>query len=120
MTQRWVPPPVTDPIIDLAIKTIYENHYQLQQTALNTLVNNETIARGQANVTGSLLRLVTGLTAVTSVTVSLDSGTAGVAEIATGRISPHRPGSIDIFVNQTNGSASVTQRSVHWQVTGQQ
>lgn len=117
---QWRPAPFKDSELDIAMRNIYDGHYRLQHTSLNTLVNGETIARGIVNVTGSLKALATGLSQVTNVNVSLDSGTAGVPELVSARPTPNKAGFIDIFVLQTSGSPSVTKREVHWQVTGTQ
>jgi len=114
---QWRPAPFSDAELDFAMRNIYDGHYKLQTTSLNTLVNGETIARGTTNVTGSLKDFATGLSKVTSVTVSLDSGTAGVAELVSATPS-QKPGCISIYVLQTGGSPSVTKRAVHWQATG--
>lgn len=114
----WRPKVFDDHELDLAIKTIYDQHYMLTRTSLNTLFNGETISRGKVNVKGSLT-LNTGLSQVTNVVATINGGKAGFAEILSCRPTPQKAGYIDIFIWTTASAPSVTTREVLWQATGQ-
>lgn len=109
---------MADPELDLAVKTIYDLHYTLQQTALNTLANGETVARGTASVKGSLT-IDTGLSQVSNIVGTINGGSAGFAEILSCRPTPNKLGHVDFFIWTTAAAPSTTTREVQWQATGQ-
>lgn len=117
-TTQWTPHVLPDVETDLAVKTIYELHYSLQRTALNTLVGGETIARGTASVKGTLT-IDTGLSQVTNIVGTINGGNAGFAEILSCRPTPNKPGFVDFFIWTTAAAPSTTTREVQWQATGQ-
>lgn len=125
VSQRFRPKVFSDPDLDLAMKTIYDQVYSLNDAALLAVddINEDTdqsLASGVTTVTGSQNGIATGLTTVTNVTVSLDSGGSPLNEWVNGNPNSRQAGKIDIQVwkptasNDNTPIASTTARTVRW------
>lgn len=111
--------------VDRALPRLYDSHAELHATAIKSPVYGQTFAvkSGEATVTGSLLRIQTGLTKVNHVVVSLVTATASNVTV-TGTPSSSPPGAIDIFcwkptaAGNTTPIADTVAQTVHWWATG--
>lgn len=124
-TKRYRPAVYKDPQLDLDLKTIFDQVYSLDDSALQAVDNvkddsDQALASGVSKITGSQNGIATGLSTVTNVTVSLDSGGTPLNEWVTGNPNSRQAGKIDIQVwkptasNDTTPIASTTARTVRW------
>lgn len=124
--QRWRPAPFSDPELDLALKTAYDNQFALEHSSTQTPshLNGSSIANGTSKVTGSLKGIATGLDTVSNVIVSIDSNGAPSNLTVTARPSPNTPGAIDIWVwkptaaNDNTPIAATLAIVVRWHAWG--
>lgn len=129
VTQRYRPGVFADPNLDLAMKTIYDQVYSLNDAALLAVdevdaANDQALASGVTTVTGVQNGIATGLATVTNVVVSLDSGGSPLNEWVTANPNARQAGKIDIQVSKPTASgnntpiASTTARTVRWMAFG--
>lgn len=102
--QRWRPAPfegigeLDKHQLDLALKTIYDVHYTLEQSAVAAVVAGSRMASGALSVKGSLKAVASGLNTLSNVTVSIDAGAAPTNRWVTATPSKTVPGAFDVFV----------------------
>jgi hypothetical protein len=98
--QRWRPSPLPDPEIDLAVKTIYDNCYGLEQTSaqLQSSLRGSRMSAGAISVTGSLKGIATGLSTLSNVIVSIDNGSTATNFVVTATPSTTVAGAFDCYV----------------------
>lgn len=119
--KRWRPSPFLDRQLDLAMRTLFDQVYTLDDNTVQGVTKGIRVTSGVELVTGSKKGIATGLTTVSNVQVSLRSATAlnewVTFDIRTG-------GVLDLYVWRPTGVAdttpiaSTTQRTVHWSCVG--
>jgi hypothetical protein len=124
--QRWRPSPLPDAETDLAVKTIYDNVYGLEQTSaqLQQSLRGSRMSTGAVSVTGSLKGIATGLSTVSNVIVSIDAGAVATNQWVTATPSTTVAGGVDIFCWMPTSSAnntpiaSTTPQLIRWHAWG--
>lgn len=117
--KRWRPGPFDGQLgdidrsqLDAALKAIYDHSYGLEESSLQVVdtQSNSRMATGAVIVpTGGVLKAVaTGLSTVSNVVVSEDSGSTPSARKVTATLSTTKPGAIDIYVWQPTSSSVTT------------
>jgi hypothetical protein len=122
----WRPAPFADPELDLAVKTAYDHISGLQATKVQSpaTLQGSSVSAGAATVTGSLKGVATGLSTVSTVVASLDTGTTPTNMTVSATPSTIAPGSIDIYVyapSATNNNTPILAASalkVRWHAWG--
>lgn len=112
--------------LDKAIPRIYDAHAALASTAIVAPVSGAgfAVVSGSATVTGSKLRITTGLKTVTQVVASIDSGANATNSWAVGTVTPANHSTIDLYVWSPTSSgdntpiASVVPTVVNYWCTG--
>lgn len=118
-TNRYRPKKFADPELDIALKTIFDIHYTLDdQAIIGVVTRNQALASGSTMVTGSQNSVVTGLATVGNVIASIDSEGNPLNEFVSVRPTPRGKGLIDISVWTVAAAPSVTPRLIRWFAIG--
>ena len=116
--QRWRPKPFTDPELDLATKTIFDNVYGLEATSTQavTALQGSKTSSGAITVTGSMKGVASGLSTLSNVVVSIDSGSTPTNMIVTATPSTITAGTFDIYcwVSSAPASSPALVRWLAW------
>jgi hypothetical protein len=113
--QRWRPGPfegipgeLDRHQLDVAIKTIYDHSYGLEQSSVQAVVQGSRMASGVVNVAGRLNAVVTGLTTLSNVVATVDSGGTPSNKWVTATPSTTVPGAFDVAVWHPTSSTDNT------------
>ena len=123
----WRPPVVLkDPELDLAVKTSYDHIAGLQATSTQavTALLGSRVSSGAIAVTGSMKGVATGLSTLSNVIVSIDSGATPTNMTCSATPSTITPGSFDVYVYAPTSTVdntpilSATVVTVRWHAWG--
>lgn len=114
---RWRPGPfegipgdIDRSQLDTAFKAIFDHSYGLEQQATLTpkALNGSATAAGSLKVTGSVKAVASGLSTLSNIVVSIDSGGQPSNITVTANPSAHTAGAFDIQVWQPTSSGNNT------------
>ena len=96
----WRPAPFKDPELDLAMKSAYDNISGLQASAVQSVgaLQGSRMSTGALSVKGSVKGVATGLSTLSNVVASIDSGSSPTNMTVSATPSPNSPGTFDIYV----------------------
>jgi hypothetical protein len=96
----WRPAPFKDPELDLAIKSAYDNISGLQASAVQAVgaLQGSRMSTGALRVTGGVKGVATGLSTLSNVVASLDSGSSPTNMTLSATPSQNSPGTFDVYV----------------------
>lgn len=96
----WRPAPMKDPELDLALDTIYKSTANLQASAVQAVdaLQGSRMSTGAIPVKGSMKGVATGLSTLSNVVASVDSGATPTNMTLSATPSPNSPGTFDIYV----------------------
>ena len=129
-SQQWRPAPLNLPgdldrnELDLAIKTMYDTHYTIQQNSVQSAQPGSKMASSALLVTGSGKAVATGLRTLSNIVVSIDAGAAASNLWVTATPSTTVPGAFDVYVWQPTGSgnntpiAATAPATIRWHAWG--
>jgi hypothetical protein len=106
----WRPAPFKDPELDLAIKSAYDNISGLQASAVQSVgaLHGSKMSTGAISVVGSVKGVATGLSTLSNVVASIDSGATPTNMTPSATPSQNSPGTFDLYVFAPTSTANNT------------
>jgi len=108
--QRYRPGPTADAEADLGMKTAHDRVDTLEQTrpSVPDLLNGSKMSSGAIQVTGTMKGVATGLSTLSNVIVSVDSGATPHNLTVSATPSTTQPGTFDVAVFKPTAAGNTT------------